>query len=47
MSAPFRVFKRGQCWFVETRHLPRTLAVAFITPGEAIDYVYEKWPWWP
>lgn len=42
--APFRVYKRRGLWFLKGG--PTVLA-CFSTPGEAIDYAYKNWPWWP
>lgn len=46
MSAPFRVFKTRTGWHVESRQTGEVYRW-FKTPGEAIDYAYKNWPWWP
>jgi hypothetical protein len=56
VSAPFRVWKSGDGWFLQQNRLridPNTGAIGrriwagFETPGDAIDHAYRNWPWWP
>ncbi len=46
MSAPFRVHKVRGGWVLHPRGWNFSL-VGFATAGEAIDYAYKQWPWWP
>jgi hypothetical protein len=46
MSAPFRVYKTRTGWHLDMRGTHNTFRW-FKSPGEAIDYAYKNWPWYP
>ena len=46
MRAPFRVYKRGDVWFLRNIIAQSTI-VGFDSAGDAIDHAYRNWPWWP
>ena len=50
MAAPFRV-EQSWCnpgfWELYTTVPQRRIVGTFPSVGEAIDYAYKHWPWWP
>ena len=47
MAKPFKVYKTKTGWHLQQRVPPYSVWRWFKTPGEAIDYAYKNWPWWP
>ena len=48
MTAPFRVERDGDSWTLVMRRPRRDRRILwFDTQGDAIDYAYRHWPWWP
>lgn len=51
MARPFRVRRRVDgSWYLTKRPFgpsPEWNRFGFTTAGEAIDYAYKNWQWWP